>query len=620
MGDFGGDPGYAISGDTGPYSVSKGPSSMAGGPSGLGSSLSPPGSSMDPRLSQPSWTTPSYDPSSGIPDWTRNPGPNVSLDDSIRIQQLYQERHDLQTQLSQSPGADLAQMGLDLLGAVGGAKGPDSIPLGEERLQQGARINQINGELQGLFDRNNILASPYAEERAPSTAPNANSSGGGNYSVHISDSAPNGSVPTPPAAAAPINWMSPIQDSLSPLGYETMAGPAPGAVGPADPGGIDFRSVRWVYMSEGDSQKPGAWNTRTFACGIQAIRSNGEMKVRFPLASRLVSDAFLVFLTIPDRDLWVNLHPAEPRRIIPASLGQTDVGRIMLEADFQLKRDAGALMKTQPFAGAERALVDSIVSRHRRSHDVLRRWGSTGRVEISSATSKVFARESGGGIFIQGAVLDVVFEQKKFSVLAGPSNESLEISPQEWEEFVRLTEKWIRPRLIGRVNRAPEYENLRQVFSARILSDWYKRKRRSKGSLAPQVDRVRLQGLTSPRHSSPETFWRTFKKDYDSGATRGYGGVSLERMPAFAPMPGTSRLGEVLFAEALASPRGSWRHGVYRMGRVLTVTGKPSSLTWVARWTIACVLIGLLVVTALYRPEFGDRFCGNGSSSSDRSV
>src|SRR5205823_2039737 len=112
-------------------------------------------------------------------------------------------------------------------------------------------------------------------------------------------------------------------------------------------------TLRLVYLSESDVKKPGAWHVHRFASGLQGIRSNGTLKIRFHEASRLAATAFYTLLAIPDRDLWVNLHPGQPDRIVSASLGQTDVGRIMLEADFQLKRDAGSLMRSEPFASAE---------------------------------------------------------------------------------------------------------------------------------------------------------------------------------------------------------------------------------------------------------------------------
>ena len=44
-------------------------------------------------------------------------------------------------------------------------------------------------------------------------------------------------------------------------------------------------------------------------------------------------------LAVSDDKFWVNLAPWEPDRIIDEQLGQSDVGRIMLEADFQMKKD-----------------------------------------------------------------------------------------------------------------------------------------------------------------------------------------------------------------------------------------------------------------------------------------
>ena len=44
-------------------------------------------------------------------------------------------------------------------------------------------------------------------------------------------------------------------------------------------------------------------------------------------------------LAVPDNKFWVNLNPWEQDRIIDGQLKQSEVGRIMLEADFQMKRD-----------------------------------------------------------------------------------------------------------------------------------------------------------------------------------------------------------------------------------------------------------------------------------------
>src|SRR3989338_6544370 len=43
---------------------------------------------------------------------------------------------------------------------------------------------------------------------------------------------------------------------------------------------------------------------------------------------------FLASLTIPEKDLWVNLSPYEKDRIVPESFGQTEMGRDLLAQDY----------------------------------------------------------------------------------------------------------------------------------------------------------------------------------------------------------------------------------------------------------------------------------------------
>ncbi len=47
---------------------------------------------------------------------------------------------------------------------------------------------------------------------------------------------------------------------------------------------------------------------------------------------------FLASLTIPEKDLWVNLSPYEKDRIIPQSFGLTEMGRDLLAEDYMLKQ------------------------------------------------------------------------------------------------------------------------------------------------------------------------------------------------------------------------------------------------------------------------------------------
>lgn len=62
---------------------------------------------------------------------------------------------------------------------------------------------------------------------------------------------------------------------------------------------------------------------------------------------------FLATLTLPEDELWVNLSPYEKNRIIPESLGVTEMGRDMLAQDYILKQLTASLMYPEEKIGSE---------------------------------------------------------------------------------------------------------------------------------------------------------------------------------------------------------------------------------------------------------------------------
>ena len=62
---------------------------------------------------------------------------------------------------------------------------------------------------------------------------------------------------------------------------------------------------------------------------------------------------FLVGITLPNDKFWVNLRPDSEDNIIDSWLAKTDVGKIMLEADLQLKKDTAQFTSPQTSEGKE---------------------------------------------------------------------------------------------------------------------------------------------------------------------------------------------------------------------------------------------------------------------------
>ena len=75
--------------------------------------------------------------------------------------------------------------------------------------------------------------------------------------------------------------------------------------------------------------------------------SNDQLKDQ---SSQLIK-YFLASLTIPEKDLWVNLSPYEKDRIIPNSFGLTIMGRDLLAEDYMLKQITASLIYPQDEVG-----------------------------------------------------------------------------------------------------------------------------------------------------------------------------------------------------------------------------------------------------------------------------
>src|SRR5471030_847553 len=85
-------------------------------------------------------------------------------------------------------------------------------------------------------------------------------------------------------------------------------------------------------------------------------QSEGSKDPLDPSASQTQNDAqlkqeatklikyFLASLTIPEKDLWVNLSPYEKNRIVPQSFGLTEMGRDLLAEDYMLKQITASLI------------------------------------------------------------------------------------------------------------------------------------------------------------------------------------------------------------------------------------------------------------------------------------
>lgn len=305
--------------------------------------------------------------------------------------------------------------------------------------------------------------------------------------------------------------------------------PAPGATAKA-PGGIDFSTLELRYLAD---PGPGAPQ------GVRyAFRADGAPADRSPDAGRVAalqsSDAFFVWLELPPETFWVNLNPDEPDRVIDPRLGTTDAGRILLQADLQMKKTVAKLI--HPDSATGRLFWQRLASERTRTTCLsFRQW-------ISPAPARIY--EEGDGVHIVDAPLTVQLESEflKTAGVAGGCR------PADQSAQEALYRSLILPKIQQAVNQAPEYAELRRVHLSRVAAEWYRqRTARQPTRYADMIERGDVSSWPARRDWSPRAVFDQYVKSYTKGEFRVthrrregsylitetyfYGGVDLSRIP-----------------------------------------------------------------------------------------
>ena len=233
---------------------------------------------------------------------------------------------------------------------------------------------------------------------------------------------------------------------------------------------------------------------------------------------------FLASLTIPEKDLWVNLSPYEKDRIIPQSFGLTEMGRDLLAEDYILKQITASLMYPEGEVGKK--------FWKRVYEEASKRFGTTdvpvstfNKVWIVPEKAVIYENAKAATAYIVESKLKVMLEQdylalsKKVSpVIASPKGEA--ISKRTTDNDVnalgsQIVREIVIPELTKEVNQDKNFAQLRQVYNSLILATWYKNKIRE--SILAQVyeDRNKTVGVQYTSSVIPGNTGAHFKNDIE---------------------------------------------------------------------------------------------------------
>ncbi|MCX5698318.1 MAG: M48 family metallopeptidase [Candidatus Omnitrophica bacterium] len=251
-------------------------------------------------------------------------------------------------------------------------------------------------------------------------------------------------------------------------------------------------------------------------------------KPELEATTKTLLNYFFVGLTLPNDAFWVNLRPDSENNIIDSDLATTDVGKILLEADLQLKKDTAKF--TSPETPEGKKYWDKL---YQKAGELLgyenitiptltRPWIVPGEIiirETAGAASgpEQAKRVEGPSAYIYKATLKVMLEQDYLKNSATYNFDDPRLKTLN-EYSSQLIRDLIIPKLTQEVNTSQRYAPLRQVYYSLILAQWFKARFYGKAGLySSLIDKKSLQGLTSKISWSKTTYFKAYQKSFKDG-------------------------------------------------------------------------------------------------------
>lgn len=223
---------------------------------------------------------------------------------------------------------------------------------------------------------------------------------------------------------------------------------------------------------------------------------------------------FFIGISLPNDSFWVNLRPDAEDNIIDNYLAKTDIGKIMLEADLQLKKDTA--LATSPETPEGRDYWNKL---YQKAGEL---FGSE-NITIPTLTrpwivpDEIIIRETTDSAYVYKATLKVMLEQDylKNDAVYNFKDERLK---QLNEYSSQLIRELIIPKLTKEVNTSKRYAPLRQVYYSLILAQWFKARFYGKGDTYSRIiNRKDLTNLISKEPRSKTTYFRAYQKSFKDG-------------------------------------------------------------------------------------------------------
>jgi protein-tyrosine-phosphatase len=228
---------------------------------------------------------------------------------------------------------------------------------------------------------------------------------------------------------------------------------------------------------------------------------------------------FLAGLTLPEDDLWVNLSPYEKERIVPQSLGETDLGKEMLEQDYLLKQLAASL--TYPETEQGKAYWNEINGVGARSPRPGRGnpapTNTFNKIWITPDVAGIY--ENGNTGFITEATLKVMMEEDYVAMQVNGDASLARGFIGKRSVPISGTDPFkthILPLIESDVNSGKNFASLRQIYNSLILAVWFKQKFKE-SFYKNYIDTRKIKGIDLADKNIKEKIWQQYVAAFKTG-------------------------------------------------------------------------------------------------------
>ncbi|MCP4652901.1 MAG: hypothetical protein GY858_05905 [Candidatus Omnitrophica bacterium] len=256
-------------------------------------------------------------------------------------------------------------------------------------------------------------------------------------------------------------------------------------------------------------------NPLKFDFVIDCGNTNLERKELEEESAKLIK-YFLASLTVPEKELWVNLSPYEANRVIPEKLGQTEMGKDLLAQDYILKQLTASLMYPEDEIG--QTFWDRVYAKANELY-------GTSKIAVNTfhkvwiVPDKAVVYQSGDTAFIIESHLKVMLESDYLALANAESVGAASQPPAEETNDIssEVMREVILPEIEKEINSGENFANLRQIYQSLILAAWFKRNLKENSLAKVYADENKVGGVQIKDKTIKKKIYDRYVEAYKRG-------------------------------------------------------------------------------------------------------